>query len=101
MPVFLDRIDAVPLEDDSFSVSFNSWTMVLVDTINESLTTIQNNLNGFSDGLVAPSKTQAEIVALGPDAANGTIWYCTDSVPPAMVAKVDGSLVQFTTSAFP
>ena len=101
MTIFLDRVDSVPLEDDEFSFSFNSWVSVLADTLNESLETIQNTLNGFSDGLIAPSKTAVEITALAGSAADGTIWYCTDHVPPCLVAKINGALVQLTTAAFP
>lgn len=84
--VFLDRIDAAPLADDDFSFSFNSWVANIVDTFNESLNTIQNQFNGISLGLVAPSLTADEIAALTMPSdlnninlyrPNGTIWFNT------------------------
>jgi hypothetical protein len=84
--IFLDRIDAAPLADDDFSFSFNSWVSNIVDTLNESLNTIQNQLNGISLGLVAPSLTTDQITALTMPTdlnninlyrPNGTIWFNT------------------------
>ncbi len=48
--------------------------------------------------VVAPDGTLTSLGALMPD---GTIWYCTDHVPPVYVGKISGSLVKFTTSAYP
>ncbi len=99
--IFLDRIDAAPLQDDDFSFSFNSWVAVTVDTINEGFITIQDAFNGFNNGLVVPSKTTAEIAALAPLAPDSTIWYDTAHVPPVLVAKINGVLVQIVTAAYP
>lgn len=32
---------------------------------------------------------------------NGTEWYVTDASPPARVVKINGSLVKYTTTAYP
>lgn len=108
--VFLDRIDSAPLADDDFSFSYNSWVSNLVDTLNESLNTIQNQINGISLGLVAPSLTTAEITALTMPSdldninlyrPNGTIWFNTTlsklQVQTAIVLGV-GATVETITS---
>lgn len=108
--LFLDRLDAAPLADDDFSFSYNSWVSNIVDTLNESLATIQNQLNGISLGLVAPSLTTAEITALATPSdlnninlyrPNGTVWFNTTisklQVQTAIVLGV-GATVETITS---
>lgn len=48
--------------------------------------------------VVAPDGTLTSLASLMPD---GTIWYCNDSSPQVYVGKINGSLVKFTTAAFP
>jgi hypothetical protein len=91
MPIFLDRIDSAPINNNEFSFEFNSWVSVMIDTINQDLELIQNSLNGFNDGLIAPSFTTAQIAALALTAANGTLWYNTDT--NHLVAKINGVVV--------
>jgi hypothetical protein len=95
--VFLDRIDSAPVSHDEFSFVFSSWFSVLVDTLNESFSTIENNFNNIQ---IQPLTT-AQIVAASVTAPDGSIWYSSDHVPPVFVGKVNGALVQFTTAAFP
>lgn len=97
MSIFLDRIDAVPVNNDDFSFEINSWMSNLVDTINEDIADIEGSFNFF----VIQPFTQAEIIAAATDAPDGSIWYCTDHVPPVFVGKANGALVQFLTAAFP
>lgn len=95
MPIFLDRIDSAPVNSDELSFEFNSWFSVTVDTINESLTTIQARLNRPQlEGL-----TQAQIVADAVNAPDGSIWYSSDD--NVFVGKEGGALVQFTTTPYP
>ena len=98
---FLDRVDAAPLQNEDFSVPFNAWVANTVDSLNEIITNIQNALNGFDEGVIIPALTTAQITALAVNAPDGTIWYSTDHIPPVYVGKISGSLVQFTTTAFP
>jgi hypothetical protein len=91
MPVFLDRIDSAPINNDEFSFDFNSWLSVMIDTLNEDILLIQNSLNGFNDGLIAPSFTTAQIAILALTAVNGTMWYNTDT--NHLVAKINGVVV--------
>ena len=48
--------------------------------------------------VVAPDGTVTTLDALMPD---GAIWYVTDASPPCYVGKISGSLVKFTTTAYP
>lgn len=91
MAIFLDRIDSAPISDSDFDHQFLQWIWVLVDTLNESILKIQDAINGFDDGLVAPSFTTAQITALAVTAANGTMWY--DSTTNELKAKVNGVVV--------
>lgn len=96
MAIFLDRIDAVPLQYEEFSFEFEQWLSVLVDQLNELLRVIQENIN---DNL-AQSFTAAEIGVL--DTAglpDGVVLYDTDN--HVYVGKQNGTLVQFDTSAYP
>lgn len=85
-------------EDGFLTGSMNLYN----DELNRSLK------NGLSDdGWTIPQQTTANIERLSPLIPNvnsmpdGTIWYCTDHVPPVFVGKVNGVLVQFTTTPFP
>lgn len=96
--LFLDKIDTVPLFAEELSPPFEQWLSVLVDTLNENISSIEGVLgNGFQ----ITSLTTAEITALSVDAPDGTIWYCNDHAPPCFVGKENGVLVQFVTAAFP
>ena len=64
MKIFLDRIDSVPLQNDNFSPDFDSWLSILVDTMNETLKEIQDQLNGEGNATFITRKTSAEIDAL-------------------------------------
>lgn len=82
MIVFLEKIDAAPLADDDFSFSFNSWIAVMIDTLNEDLSNIQNQLNGLGTATFITTKTSAQITALIamnalPVLPVGALWYDT------------------------
>lgn len=98
--LFLDRIDSVPLEDDEFSFSFNSWVSVTVDTLNEDIQDIQDQFNGIGLPYGPTRMTQAEILA-STTLSDGVLIYCTDHAPPCYVGRISGALVQFTTAPFP
>lgn len=83
----LDRIDAVPLAADNFSVEYRAWVAVLVDSLNSVINTVENALNN----LAAPQFTTAEIAALVSDAPNGALFY--DTTLNQLQAKVNGVLV--------
>lgn len=80
MAIFIERIDSVPLNDDDFSYTFNSWLSVMVDTVNEDIVQIQDQLNGDLDATFITRKTSAQITALIdqnklPVLKVGAIWF--------------------------
>ena len=82
MLFFIEKIDAAPLADDDFSFSFNSWVSVMVDTLNEGLLNIQNQLNGQGIASFITLKTSAQITALInmnalPVLPIGSLWFDT------------------------
>lgn len=95
------RIDPAPVFSEDFSFDFENWLSQLESVINQFIYEIEDYVNGTGNGKQIDRLTQAEIVALGPNAENGTMWYCTDSVPPNIVVKINGSLRQITHAAFP
>lgn len=97
MNIFMARIDAVPTSDNDFKVPFLQWLWVLVDTLNEDIDTLQNALNF----LTAPNYTAAEIASMeiAGDLGNGIFLY--DTTNNVYVGKESGSLVKFTTTAYP
>ena len=64
MAVILNRVDSVPLTDDSFSFDFYSWLSVLIDTINENDVIVENQLSGNGVATFVTRKTTAQITAL-------------------------------------
>ena len=95
--IMLDKLDSVPVANSNFTFEFNSWVSVLVDVLNQNLSEIETYFNI----LHAPSYTSAEITALNAagDLDNGVILYDTDL--HEYVGKKSGSLVKFTTTAYP
>jgi streptogramin lyase len=56
------------------------------------------NANLTSDVYIDPEGNQTTIAAFYPD---GSLWFVTDASPPCYVGKIAGSLVKFTTTAYP
>jgi hypothetical protein len=96
--LLLDRIDSAPLLDEAFTVYFKVWISNLIDNVNENY----NDLESFINlNFTPPAFTQAQIIAMTSTLPDGIILYCTDHIPPCYVGKISGTLVQFTTTAFP
>lgn len=77
--VFLDRIDAAPLENDQLSYPFKAWIANTVDTLNEVENNIQDQLNGAGLATFITPLTTAQINALismnaQPVLPYGSIW---------------------------
>lgn len=97
MAIFLDRIDATPIASSNLDSQFLQWLWILVDALNENISDIQNAFNL----LTAISYTQTQIVSMNTagQLVNGIILY--DATNNVYVGKQNGSLVKFTTSAYP
>lgn len=99
MAIFLDRVDAAPVLGSDFDFQFAQWLSVLVNTLNEMVNDVQNAFNL----LQAQSYTASEIVAMQTAVPtqlnNGVLLY--DTTNNLYVGKINGSLVKFTTTAYP
>lgn len=97
MTIFLDRIDAAPLINSDFDMQFLQWLWVLVDSLNENINDIQNAFNF----LTATNYTAAEITTLESDGLLGDGILLYDTTNNLYVGMQSGSLVKFTTAAYP
>lgn len=97
MAIFLDRVDAAPIVNKDFDQQFLQWLWVLVDALNENINDIQNAFNL----LTAMSYTDVEIAQMQADGdlSDGVLLY--DTVNNEYVGRVSGTLVKFTTAAYP
>lgn len=98
MSIFLDRIDAVPTASDrEFETPFLQWLWVLVDTLNENISDIQNAFNLLT--AIGYTQTQITDMNTAGQLSNGVILY--DTTNNVYVGRQAGSLVKFTTTAYP
>lgn len=95
-PLFIDRIDGCPTQDDELSFPLKSWLSVLADTINSSFEEVEVE---FNQGIKVPQYLPADIVTLATTAQIGTIWY--DLTNNVWVGLTNAGLVKFTTAAWP
>lgn len=95
--LFLQNIDAAPLSDLAFTPEFKQWITVLIDSLNETLLSIQDSFNF----LTAPNYTAAEIATMfaNGDFTNGIFLY--DTTNNVYVGMISNALVKFTTTAYP
>lgn len=97
MSLFIDRIDSAPIINEEFDPQFLQWIWVLVDSLNQTFTDLENAFNV----LTAMSYSAADIVSLNAAGTlvNGVILY--DMTNNVYVGKQNGLLVQFTTTPYP
>jgi hypothetical protein len=69
-------------------LSNNGWTVPQVTNAQLTTTPVIDPATGASTTLAAMMP-------------NGTLWFVLDAVPPCYVGKLSGSLVKFTTTAYP
>ncbi len=91
----LDSIDSAPIHSDDLSVELTQWLTALVDNLNYTISLLQNFINQPS----AASLTSAQITSVSASWPNGVLFYDTDL--NVYVGKQAGSLVKFTTAAYP
>jgi hypothetical protein len=97
MSIFLDRVDAAPIVNSDFDAQFLQWLWVLVDTLNENLSDIQEALTF----LTAQGYTAVQIAQMETDGLLGDGVLLYDTTANVYVGKQNGALVQFTTAAYP
>jgi hypothetical protein len=95
-PLFIDRIDGCPTQDDELSFPLKSWLSVLADTINSSFEEVEFE---FNQGIKVSQFTQAQITSLITTAQIGTIFY--DTTNNVWVGLTNTGPVKFTTAAWP
>ncbi len=97
MTIFLDRIDSVPVINAGIDMQLMQWLWVLVDSLNEDISDIQNAFNL----LTAQSYTSTQITDMqtAGTLADGMLLY--DSTLNLYVGRISGALVKFTTAAYP
>lgn len=95
--IFLDRIDSSPIAHSNFDYQFLQWIFVLVDSLNENMSDIQNALNLFT--LVGYTATEIADMQTAGTLDDGVILY--DSTNNEYVGRQAGSLVKFTTTPYP
>ncbi len=98
MAIFLDRIDSVPIANNTeFDPQFLQWLWVLVDSLNENMSDIQSAFRL----LTATGYTQTEIsdMETAGQLGDGVILY--DTTNDVYVGRENGSLVKFTTASYP
>ncbi len=97
MAINLGKIDSAPIAYSEFDYQFLQWLWVLVDTLNENIDIIQNSFDIFS----APTYTATQIANLNTAGSltDGIILY--DTTNNEYVGRISGTLVKFTTGAYP
>lgn len=97
MTLALDRIDTAPIVSGDFDPQFLQWVWVLIDTLNEIVTNIENGFNF----LTTPNLTATEITTMftAGDFGNGILLY--DTTNNEYVGMQSGALVKFTTTSYP
>lgn len=97
MALFLDRVDSAPIVSGDFDPQFLQWLWVLIDGLNEVINDIQNSFNFLS----AANYTALQITTMfaSDQLVNGILLY--DTTNNVYVGMQNGSLVKFTTTAYP
>lgn len=87
------------LYNDEQSQTLVRAITLLNETINSRVVTDGSAPSGtiVNDGVIIPSKTTAQITALQPDAALGTMWFDTDIAK--LKVKTAAGVVETITSA--
>jgi hypothetical protein len=97
-PIFLDRIDTSPIANNTFDPHFFlQWLWILVDSLNENLGDIENGFNLLT--AVGYTQTQITDMETAGQLDDGVLLY--DTTNAVYVGRQSGSLVQFTTTAYP
>jgi hypothetical protein len=82
MTITLDRIDTAPIADSDFDYQFTQWIWVLIDTLNETLATLENSINLFTANNLALRTETVTLTSGLPTftVANGALYNVGDNV---------------------
>jgi hypothetical protein len=96
--IFLDRVDSSPIANiTEFNYQFVQWIWVLVDSLNENMSDIQNAFNLLT--AIGYTQTQITDMNTAGQLSDGVILY--DTTNNVYVGRESGSLVKFTTTPYP
>jgi hypothetical protein len=99
MTLFLDKIDSAPISNRDFDPQFLQWIWVLVDSLNENLTDIERAFNLSAAASYTAAQINTMQTATPSQLSDGIILY--DTTNNEYVGRISGTLVKFTTAAYP
>lgn len=107
MTLFLDRIDAAPIINKNFDAQFLQWLAVLVDSLNENISDIQNAFNLLTVPNVEVLNETVTLTSGSPSfsVANGSLYSIDENVVgngiPAgsTISTIDGNVITLTNDA--
>ena len=98
MAISLDKIDASPIASNTFDPHFFlQWLWVLVDTLNEDFSALELAFSLFTT--TGYTQTQITTMNTAGQLSDGVILY--DTTNNEYVGRQGGTLVKFTTTAYP
>lgn len=82
MNVFFDRIDSAPIVNEDFDHQFLQWIWVLVDTLNEIISDIEDDFNLLTANNLALITETITLSSGSPSftVADGTLYHVGDNV---------------------
>ena len=94
--IIFTRLDTPPLNDDELSFQMENWLSVIVDTINEDLTTLENS---FIRATVTLTGTTTTVLTDSVNAGDTIFFSLINAVNPGFLSYsiVDG--VSFTITS--
>lgn len=96
--IIFTRVDTPPLNDDEFSYQMENWLSVLVDVINEDLTTLENS---FVRGTVTLTGTTTVVTTDSVNTGDTVFFSLITPVNPGFLSYsiVDGVSFTITSSS--
>lgn len=107
MTLALDRIDTAPIVSGDFDPQFLQWVWVLIDTLNEIVSDIEDSFNFLTAPNIAVLTESVTLTSGSPSftVANGTIYSIGDSVigtgipVNTTILTIIGNIITLTANA--
>lgn len=96
LPTFLEIEDA-----DAQALYQQELNQTLRNGLSNNGWTVPQITNNQLTVNLVPNPDTGSLTTLAQLMPDGSIWYVTDATPPCYVGKISGSLVKFTTTAYP